>query len=146
MDSNFQFRARLSVPRQIGNGFDTAGIFDLGIGLRWNNWLRFDVIGQYRGAASFSGSANTTFAIGGGALGYGDDHYTARKSELLVLANAYVDLHPAIFWEGYWRQPRQPLSAEHDGVRRWLTVFLAMSVWYAFIVGHVANDFRGVGS
>jgi opacity protein-like surface antigen len=77
---------------QIGNGFETAGIFDLGIGLRWNNWLRFDVIGQYRGAASFSGSANTTFGIGGGALGYGDDHYTARKSELLVLANAYIDL------------------------------------------------------
>jgi len=40
----------------------------------------------------------------------------------------------------------QPLSAEHDGVRRWLTVFLAITVWYAFVVGHVANDFRGVGS
>jgi heme A synthase len=46
----------------------------------------------------------------------------------------------------YWYFWRQPLSAEHDGVRRWLTVFLAMSVWYAFVVGHVANDFRGVGS
>jgi hypothetical protein len=46
----------------------------------------------------------------------------------------------------YWYFWRQPLSAEHDGIRRWLTVFLAISVWYAFIVGHVANDFRGVGS
>jgi hypothetical protein len=46
----------------------------------------------------------------------------------------------------YWYFWRQPLSAEHDIVRRWLTVFLAISVWYAFIVGHVANDFRGVGS
>ena len=46
----------------------------------------------------------------------------------------------------YWYFWRQPLSAEHDGIRRWLTVFLAISVWYAFTVGHVANDFRGVGS
>ena len=46
----------------------------------------------------------------------------------------------------YWYFWRSPLSYEHDAVRRWLTVFLAISVWYAFIVGHVANDFRGVGS
>ena len=46
----------------------------------------------------------------------------------------------------YWYFWRKPLSAEHDGVRRWLTVFLALSVWYAFVVGHVANDFRGVGA
>ena len=46
----------------------------------------------------------------------------------------------------YWFFWREPLSAEHDGVRRWVTVFLALSVWYSFIVGHVANDFRGVGA
>ena len=46
----------------------------------------------------------------------------------------------------YWYFWREPLSAGHDGVRRWVTVFLALSVWYAFIVGHVANDFRGVGA
>jgi hypothetical protein len=46
----------------------------------------------------------------------------------------------------YWYFWREPLSAEYDNVRRWVTVFLALSVWYAFIVGHVANDFRGVGS
>jgi hypothetical protein len=44
----------------------------------------------------------------------------------------------------YWYFWQRPL--EHTGVRRWLTIFLALSVWYAFIVGHVANDFRGVGS
>ncbi len=42
----------------------------------------------------------------------------------------------------FWREP----GTEHAGIRRWITVFLALSVWYAFIVGHVANDFRGVGS
>jgi hypothetical protein len=46
----------------------------------------------------------------------------------------------------YWYFWQQPLSSEHAGVRKWVTIFLALSVWYAFIVGHVANDFRGVGS
>ena len=46
----------------------------------------------------------------------------------------------------YWYFWRQPESTEHTGIRRLVTVFLALSVWYSFIVGHVANDFRGVGS
>jgi heme A synthase len=46
----------------------------------------------------------------------------------------------------YWYFWQQPESAQYDNVRRWITVFLAISVWYAFIVGHVATDFRGVGS
>jgi hypothetical protein len=46
----------------------------------------------------------------------------------------------------YWYFWRQPLSEEHASARKWLTVFLAFSVWYAFLVGHTANDFRGVGS
>jgi hypothetical protein len=46
----------------------------------------------------------------------------------------------------YWYFWRQPLSAEHASTRKWLTVFLAFTVWYAFLVGHTANDFRGVGS
>jgi hypothetical protein len=46
----------------------------------------------------------------------------------------------------YWYFWRQPLSAQHDDMRKWLTLFLAVSVWYAFLVGHTANDFRGVGS
>jgi heme A synthase len=44
------------------------------------------------------------------------------------------------------RRRRPPPRPQHTGIRRWITVFLALSVWYAFIVGHVANDFRGVGS
>lgn len=46
----------------------------------------------------------------------------------------------------YWYFWRQPLSQEHATARKWLTVFLAFTVWYAFLIGHVANDFRGVGS
>ena len=46
----------------------------------------------------------------------------------------------------YWYFWRNAASAEHVAIRKWVTIFLAFSVWYAFIVGHVANDFRGVGS
>ena len=46
----------------------------------------------------------------------------------------------------YWHFWRQPLSEDHASARKWLTLFLAATVWYAFVIGHVANDFRGVGS
>ena len=46
----------------------------------------------------------------------------------------------------YWYLWRQPYSPEDAGVRRWLTVFMASCVWYAFLSGHVANDFRGIGA
>ena len=51
-------------------------------------------------------------------------------------------LLPAYWY--FWR--RQPLDSEYSGTRKWVTVLLAFVVWYAFINGHVANDFRGVGS
>jgi len=46
----------------------------------------------------------------------------------------------------YWFVWREPLSEQYASLRKWLTLFLAVSVWYAFLVGHTANDFRGVGS
>jgi heme A synthase len=46
----------------------------------------------------------------------------------------------------YWYFWRQPLAAADAGIRKGVTIFVAFSVWYAFIVGHVANDFRGVGA
>jgi hypothetical protein len=46
----------------------------------------------------------------------------------------------------YWYFWREPESDQYAVVRKWVTIFLAISVWYAFVVGHVANDFRGVGS
>jgi len=46
----------------------------------------------------------------------------------------------------YWYFWKDTPSDQDILVRRWLTVFLAFTIWYAFIVGHVAVDFRGVGS
>jgi opacity protein-like surface antigen len=78
----------ITVPPTIGLGFDTAGIFGIGAGYRFNNWLRVDVTGQYRGNANLHGLDIVSF---NGAV-IGTDEYHGSKSEWLVLANAYVDL------------------------------------------------------
>ena len=72
----------------IDKGFDAAPFFGLGVGYTVNNWLRFDVTGEYRGAANFHGL--DVGAIPGG--GFADDRYTASKSEWTFLFNGYVDL------------------------------------------------------
>ena len=68
-------------------GFNTAGIFGLGVGYKFNNWFRADVTGEYRGNSQFFGTDRITFPGG-----VGTDTYHATKSEWVVLANAYVDL------------------------------------------------------
>ncbi len=77
----------ITIPSQ-RLGFDTAGIYQLGIGYQFNNWFRGDVTGQYRGSANFHGLDLVSF--NGAPLGA--DTYTGRKSEWLVLANIYADL------------------------------------------------------
>src|ERR1700736_2704122 len=69
-------------------GFDTAGIFGIGAGYQFNNWLRADVTGEYRGKSNMHGLDIVSFR---GAV-IGSDEYRASKSEWLVLANAYIDL------------------------------------------------------
>jgi opacity protein-like surface antigen len=78
----------ITVPPTIGLGFDTAGIFGLGAGYRFNNWFRADVTGEYRGNANIHGLdiVNLNGAV------IGTDEYRGSKSEWLVLANAYADL------------------------------------------------------
>src|SRR3954451_8166848 len=68
-------------------GFNTAGIFGLGVGYKVNNWFRADVTGEYRGNSQFFGTDAITYPAG-----VGTDTYHATKSEWVVLANAYVDL------------------------------------------------------
>lgn len=73
--------------------FDSAPIFGIGFGYQFNNWVRFDVTGEYRGGASFHGldiveSGGSTFT----------DEYRAIKSEWLLLANVYADFGT---WAGF---------------------------------------------
>ncbi|HZS64338.1 MAG TPA: outer membrane beta-barrel protein [Xanthobacteraceae bacterium] len=67
-----------------GYNFTSSPLFGAGIGFEVNDWLRFDLTGEYRGKAEFNGLdiVNASFT----------DEYTAKKSELLFLLNGYVDL------------------------------------------------------
>jgi len=67
--------------------FDSAPIFDFGIGYQFNNWLRIDATAEWRGNAHFHGQQVATF----GTIILPDD-YHASKNEWLFLANAYIDL------------------------------------------------------
>lgn len=71
----------------IDKSFDSAPFFGLGIGYAFNNWLRFDITGEYRGSANFHG-----MDIGYVGTTIYPDNYSGSKSEWTVLANAYVDL------------------------------------------------------
>ncbi len=79
----------------VDKGFDAAPLFGLGVGYMVNNWLRFDVTGEYRGNANFHGL--DVGQLPGGSCGgapscFAADRYTASKSEWLFLFNGYVDL------------------------------------------------------
>jgi opacity protein-like surface antigen len=67
--------------------FDSAPIFDVGIGYQVNNWLRFDATAEYRANAHFHGQQ--VLSAPGIIL---PDDYNASKNEWLFLANAYIDL------------------------------------------------------
>ena len=70
---------------------DDAAFVDFGVGYQVNNWLRFDVTGEYRAAANFKvvGSYRE-FCVGGTATCF--DQYGGSHSAEVFLANAYIDL------------------------------------------------------
>src|SRR6185312_3209231 len=71
----------------VGMGWDSSMLFGLGIGYQYNDWLRFDLTGEYRGKSNFHGSDHVTTATTNGV-----DNYSGSKSEWVVMANGYVDL------------------------------------------------------
>jgi opacity protein-like surface antigen len=73
--------------KHVNSDFDSAGLFGIGAGYQFNNWLRVDVTGEYRGNSDYHGL--DIVPTGTGRM---TDEYTAKKSEWLVLANAYLDL------------------------------------------------------
>ncbi len=73
------------------SSFNSAGIFDLGVGYQFNNWFRADVTGQYRGNSNFV-ATDLLAGTSSGAPYTGIDNYSGSKSEWVVLANGYVDL------------------------------------------------------
>lgn len=74
-------------------GFSAAPTFQVGVGYQFNDWLRADLTAQYRGAADFSAlDRYETTDDGNPATFDGTNDYSARKSELALMANAYVDM------------------------------------------------------
>ena len=73
------------------SSFDSAGIFDVGVGYAFNNWFRADVTAQWRGKSNFT-CLDVVTGTGPFAGFVGTDLYTATKSEFVFLANAYFDL------------------------------------------------------
>ncbi len=67
--------------------FSSGMLFGIGVGYRFNDWMRADVTGEYRGKTAFH--ALDTF-LNGGVVNTND--YTATKTEWLLLANVYADL------------------------------------------------------
>jgi opacity protein-like surface antigen len=73
----------------VDKGFDAAPLFGLGIGYYFNDWLRFDVTGEYRSKANFHGLDVGSLPGGGG---FAVDRYTGSKYEWTFMLNGYVDL------------------------------------------------------
>ncbi len=67
--------------------------FDLGVGYQFNNWLRFDVTGEYRGGSQFQ-SLYVINDAGNPAPGPTQlaDFYRGSISSLVGLVNGYVDV------------------------------------------------------
>ncbi len=83
------------------SSFDSVAFAGVGIGYQVNNWLRFDVTGEYRTASKFSAIESFTnngvaFPLIGGCGARCYDTYSASIQSSVFLANAYVDL-------GTWR-------------------------------------------
>ena len=46
----------------------------------------------------------------------------------------------------YWAYWRKPLPVTYTNARKQVTLLLAILVWCNFLIGHVVNNARGMGS
>lgn len=83
-NANYPSTANLIVRDK---NFESGMFWGLGVGYKWNSWMRFDVTGEYRGETGFHGL--DTWDDAGTAR---FNNYTGKKSEWLFLFNAYADL------------------------------------------------------
>jgi opacity protein-like surface antigen len=93
--TNYQVQSLDSTAFDAGNfshidkAFESSGFAGIGVGYKFNNWLRFDTTGEYRGKATFHGL--DTYK-GGVNFPGGTDEYTATLKSWVWLANAYWDI------------------------------------------------------
>ena len=104
----------------LAKDFDSSPLFGVGLGYRFNDWLRFDVTGEYRSKASFRGLDVYT-PEPNSPTGVGADDYFASKSETVVMANLYLDL-------GSWFQIRPFIGAGVGGAYNKISNFRDLNV------------------
>ena len=108
-------------------GFDSAPFGGGGIGYQWNNWLRVDATIEYRGQAGFHALDQffNPFQFSGPT--FNTNQYTASKSELVALANFFLDLRDILVRNAIHRRERGcrqnqdrsfPRRERHCGGRR----------------------------
>jgi len=73
--------------QNVASGFETGGIFRLGVGYQFSPWLRADITGEYRSPATWQSMDITN---SGGTLI--PEQVIVHKSEIVALANVYADL------------------------------------------------------
>ena len=88
-------------------------------------------------AVAQSSRSQTILVIFGGVCGRNQSQQLDRQ----VLVGIGLGVLP-IYWF-FWKNAR---NTEYDSARKWLTVVLAAMVWYMFLVGHILNNVRGLGS
>ena len=79
------------------NSISTSGIVGLGVGYQFNNWLRFDVTGEYRGGSRMQ-SLYLINDPGGSNQTQAADFYSGDLSSFVGLINGYADLGT---WSGF---------------------------------------------
>lgn len=85
--NNIQFPGTANLVIHDKN-FEAGMLFGIGIGYKHNNWFRWDITGEYRGETGFHGFDTWTDGAGDPRF----NNYTGKKSEWLLMWNAYLDL------------------------------------------------------
>ncbi|MFN3172559.1 MAG: outer membrane protein [Hyphomicrobiales bacterium] len=70
--------------------FEAGGLAGGAIGYQFNEWFRADISAEYRMRTAFDGLDR--YDTDGDGTWEGTNQYTGDKSEILVMANAFVDL------------------------------------------------------
>lgn len=109
-------------------GFDSGVLFGGGVGYQFNEWLRMDLTGEYRGRTHFTALDHATW-LGEGDANEWTNEYEAKKSEWLVLANAYLDLGS---WKGLTPYVGAGIGASRNTISHFRDINMEEGgVWYA---------------
>jgi opacity protein-like surface antigen len=110
-----------SYPTLLGlnqrTGFDSAGIFGVGVGYQVNNWFRADITGQYRANANFHGLDLTTYPDTGTVQKGSDTELASARRGLQLQISPMWVLTELTCMERFraWRRQRPLRSGTSHG-------------------------------